>query len=80
MPSTNVQYCPFPLPQCSGTFAVVSLMVGAVVDKGHVAWQRQELRGAMLDIQSGHNITHGLGESSTTHPGLMELGVNASER
>lgn len=42
----------------AGTFAVISLMVGAVVDKGHVAWQRQELQGAINDINTGHNITH----------------------
>lgn len=45
-----------------GTFAVVSLMVGAVVDKGHIAWQRQELQGAMDDIRTGHNITHSIGD------------------
>ena len=35
---------------CSGTFAVISLMVGAVVDKGTVSWKRQELAHA-------HNMT-----------------------
>ncbi|GFR77833.1 solute carrier family 26 member 6-like [Elysia marginata] len=55
-----------------GTFAVVSLMVGAVVDKGHVAWQRKELQGAMLDIQSGHNISHRLDEASTLEPGHLD--------
>lgn len=58
-----------------GTFAVVSLMVGAVVDKGHVAWQRKELQGAMLDIQAGHNITHGLKTDTTSLP--VETGARS---
>ncbi|XP_041347224.1 solute carrier family 26 member 6-like [Gigantopelta aegis] len=33
-----------------GTFAVISLMVGAVVDKGTVAWKRQ-------DLAQVHNVT-----------------------
>ncbi|KAK3730766.1 hypothetical protein RRG08_015683 [Elysia crispata] len=57
-----------------GTFAVVSLMVGAVVDKGHVAWQRKELKGAMRDFQSGHNLTHSFGEGSTLQPEYLGAG------
>ena len=45
----------------SGTFAVISLMVGAVVDKGQVAWQRKELQGAMHDIELGINVSHTIG-------------------
>lgn len=36
-----------------GTFAVVSLMVGAVVDDGHVAWERKQTH----DILHGNNVT-----------------------
>ncbi|XP_035825356.1 prestin [Aplysia californica] len=57
-----------------GTFAVVSLMVGAVVDKGHVAWQRQELQGAIHDIEAGQNITHSIGGVTTTLPPPAAVG------
>uniref|UniRef100_A0A2C9JCX2 STAS domain-containing protein n=1 Tax=Biomphalaria glabrata TaxID=6526 RepID=A0A2C9JCX2_BIOGL len=55
-----------------GTFAVVSLMIGSVVDKGHVAWQRHELQGAIQDISTGHNITHSLQEPD---PASTSLGA-----
>ncbi|KAH9504783.1 hypothetical protein Btru_061948 [Bulinus truncatus] len=35
-------------------------MVGTVVDKGYVIWQRQELQGVIQDISTGHNISHSL--------------------
>lgn len=47
-------------------------MVGAVVDKGYVAWQRQELQGAIQDINTGHNLTHSIDGSvmvTTAAPG-----------
>ena len=46
-------------------------MVGAVVDKGYVAWQRQELRGAFHDMQEGgHNISNPLELVDVTVPPL----------
>ncbi|KAK7490012.1 hypothetical protein BaRGS_00018712 [Batillaria attramentaria] len=42
-----------------GTFAVVSLMVGAVVDEGHVAWERQQTQKGM-DFFQGQNLTSSL--------------------
>ncbi|BFZ10678.1 hypothetical protein BsWGS_13717 [Bradybaena similaris] len=52
------------IPQ--GTFAVITMMIGSVVDKGHVAWQQGELQGAISDLNSGHNITHVLGDEDTS--------------
>ncbi|CAL1537496.1 unnamed protein product [Lymnaea stagnalis] len=61
-----------------GTFAVVCLMVGAVVDKGHVAWQRQELQGAIHDINTGHNLTHSI-EGEGVEVVTTPLPINISE-
>lgn len=33
-------------------------MVGAVVDKGHVAWQREELQKALQNISMGNIVTY----------------------
>ncbi|GFO43881.1 sulfate transporter-like [Plakobranchus ocellatus] len=59
-----------------GTFAVVSLMVGAVVDKGHVAWQRHELQTAIHDINLGHNLSHNLDAARPSPPPTSDNGSN----
>lgn len=53
-----------------GTFAVVSLMIGAVVQNGHVAWERQRSENLL------HNVTSGtLGVNLTFNPSVTSPSV-----
>ncbi|XP_076469168.1 solute carrier family 26 member 6-like [Babylonia areolata] len=72
-----------------GTFAVVSLMVGAVVEDGHVAWERQQSEVLMQNDTSSlittENLTvtgqgQGQGVTSATDPGLLPGAENELEQ
>ncbi|XP_070193359.1 prestin-like [Littorina saxatilis] len=60
-----------------GTFAVVSLMVGAVVEDGHVAWERQQSQSILQNVSAGlpaqGNLTGTGGILPADPTGLSEL-------